>query len=256
MVEDGWIRVGPAKDAFAISGLLTIVALLAVPPVGLVALLVLPLTYLTVPRWSSAFSELRVEQGRILGALTGLLLYKSGDTTSVRLWLPDRSRLVGLLADRGIVAEGPSTNYPMSVGSSDGRNPRITALLSGLTAGVLLASAGVRMVQDIPLLQLAARDSLYAALFASEVMVIVVAVVLGLAAAFIAGRGWTGKIEMMMPSVIVSGLILIGGVLAATYAYPPAKQVGWILVVLSGATLCVQAIGRRPHPPPAKPTAR
>ena len=102
VVEDGWIRVGPATDAFAISGVLTIAALLAVPPVGLAAMLVLPLTYLTVPRWSSAFSELRVEQGRILGALTGVLLYKSGDTSSVRLWLPDRSTLVALLADCGV----------------------------------------------------------------------------------------------------------------------------------------------------------
>ncbi len=256
VVEDGWIRVGPAMDAFAISGLLTIVALLAVPPLGLVALLVLPLTYLTVPRWSSAFSELRVEQGRILGTLTGLFLYKSGDTSSVRLWLPDRSRLVGLLADRGMVAEGPPTNYPMSVGSSDRRNPKITALLSGLTAGVLLASAAVRVVQDIPLLKLAAGDALYAAVVASEVMVIVLAVALGLAAAFIAGRSWRRNIEMMIPSVIVSGLILIGGVLAATYAYPPARQAGWILIVLSGATLCAQALSRRPHLTPAKPNAR
>jgi hypothetical protein len=243
-------------DAFAISGLLTIVALLAVPPLGLVALVVLPLTYLTVPRWSCAFSELRVEQGWILGALTGILLYKSGDTSSVRLWLPERSRLVGLLADRGVVAKGPPTNDPRSVGSSDGRNPKITALLTGLTAGVLLASAAVRMVQDIPPLKLAAGNALYAALVASEVMVIVIAVVLGLAAAFIAGRSWTRNIEMMIPSVIVSCLILIGGVIAATYAYPPARQVGWILIVLSGATLCAHAVRRRPHPTPAKPTAR
>jgi hypothetical protein len=112
------------------------------------------------------------------------------------------------------------------------------------------------MVQDIPPLKLAAGNALYAALVASEVMVIVIAVVLGLAAAFIAGRSWTRNIEMMIPSVIVSCLILIGGVIAATYAYPPARQVGWILIVLSGATLCAHAVRRRPHPTPAKPTAR
>jgi len=60
-------------------------------------------------------------------------------------------------------------------------------------------------------------------------MVIVIAVVLGLAAAFIAGRSWTRNIEMMIPSVVVSCLILLGGSSQPlTHTRPLGRSAGYL----------------------------
>jgi hypothetical protein len=104
-IEGDLISVGPALDAFVAAILLAVVLLLVLPPVGLIAILVLPVAYLAVPRWRAAKAEVSVTQGFILGAIRGFRFRKRGTDSSVGVWLPWDARLTKLLADHGVVTE-------------------------------------------------------------------------------------------------------------------------------------------------------
>jgi hypothetical protein len=114
---------------------------------------------------------------------------------------------------------------------------RITSFLGALTAIVLLIAAGSRGIQDLPLLRLASRDALYAGVLGIEAVALGISVALGLAAAFVAGWQWTGRIRTRRPATLVFSLVFLFGLVAAAYAYPPARQMGWIVMTLSGAAL-------------------
>jgi hypothetical protein len=53
-IEGEDISVGPALDAFLLALLIAVVLLLALPPVGLIAILVVPVAYVVVLRWRAA----------------------------------------------------------------------------------------------------------------------------------------------------------------------------------------------------------
>jgi hypothetical protein len=104
-IEGGLVSVGPALDAFVVAILIAVVLLLVLPPVGLIAILVLPVAYLAVPRWRAAKAEVRVRQGFVLGAVRGFRFRKRSTDSSVGVWLPWDARLTKLLADHGVVTE-------------------------------------------------------------------------------------------------------------------------------------------------------
>jgi len=105
IVEGELISVGPALDAFVVALSLAVVLLLVLPPVGLIAMLVILVTYLAVPRWQSAKGELGVRPDYVLGALRGFTFHNRSNDSSVGVWLPRDSRLTKLLADQGVALE-------------------------------------------------------------------------------------------------------------------------------------------------------
>lgn len=119
----------------------------------------------------------------------------------------------------------------------------MAALLSMLTGGVLLASVGVRSLQDLPLIRAVGNDPFAVALLVTEAVPLGIAAVLGVAAALIAKRNWSGRVGNQMPALIVFGLIVLFGLFLAIRTY--VEVVGWILVLLSGAALITQLLLRR-----------
>lgn len=101
-VEKDYITVGPSVDAFVVTLSLAVVLLLVLPPVGLIGILVILVTYLAVPRWRSATRDLTVTHDYVLGAVRGFLFRDLNNDSSLGVWLPWDSRLVRLLAEQGI----------------------------------------------------------------------------------------------------------------------------------------------------------
>jgi hypothetical protein len=116
---------------------------------------------------------------------------------------------------------------------------KIGSVLSGAAAALLLISATLRLVQDVPFFQAAGplSDPVAAALVMVEAVPIGAGLLLGLGATLIAWLTWTNKLRSGTSIGIVFGLVLVGGLLLAVRGYPPAEQVGWALVLLSAATL-------------------
>jgi hypothetical protein len=235
ILENDSVVVGPSLASFAISGVIALALLLAVPPVGLLALLVVMVAYLAVPRWRSTMSELRVKQDIVLGLGRGFLLYNSTGVAPIRVWLPRQSRLAAMLVERGIhveqvgdVIRGRSKGLHIT-----GSLP--ASLLSALTGCLLLVSVGVRLFQDIPLFREAGTDPLAASLVATEIVPLTIGALLGLSAVLMAWLSWTGRVQSRIPSAIVFGAILLVGLFLAIRSY--SQAVGWMLVVLSVATL-------------------
>jgi hypothetical protein len=104
-IEGELISVGPALDAFVVGILLAVVLLLLQPAAGLIAIVVLPVIYLAVPRWQAAKTEVTVTQDFVLGAIRGFRFRKRSMESSVGVWLPWDARLTKLLADQGVVTE-------------------------------------------------------------------------------------------------------------------------------------------------------
>jgi hypothetical protein len=208
--------------------------LLAIPPVGLLALLVVMVAYLAVPRWRSTMSELRVKQDIILGIGRGFLLYNSNGASPIRVWLPRQSRLAAMLVERGIHVEQVGD---VIRGRSRGLHitGSLLASLSALTGCLLLVSVGVRLFQDIPLFREAGTDPLAASLVATEIAPLTIGALLGLSAVLMAWLSWTGRVQSRIPSAIVFGAILLVGLFLAIRSY--SQAVGWMLVVLGVATL-------------------
>jgi hypothetical protein len=107
-IEGEVISVGPALDAFVVATLLAVVLLLVQPPVGLIAILVLPVAYLALPRWQAAKAEVTVTQDFVLGAIRGFRFRNRSTDSSVGVWLPWDRPLTKLLADQGVVTEQSS----------------------------------------------------------------------------------------------------------------------------------------------------
>ena len=101
-LEDRLIEVGPCAKAFAAASVAVLAALLAWPVWGLVALIVLPIVYLTIPRWRCDLSELTIRRGSLPGTITSFVLAKASSDTAVGIWLPQSTRLSRLLEARGI----------------------------------------------------------------------------------------------------------------------------------------------------------
>lgn len=101
-VTERSIEAGPFVEAFVACGVLTLMALFLVPPVGLVALLVLPIVFLVIPRWSCEAADLRVSRGSMPGTISCFVLSKSSRGVDLGIWLPQPSRLAKLMKDRGI----------------------------------------------------------------------------------------------------------------------------------------------------------
>lgn len=113
------------------------------------------------------------------------------------------------------------------------------SVLAGATAGLLLVSVTLRIVQDVPFFRAvgALSDPVAAALVVVETFPIGAGALLGLGAAVIAWLSWTNKLRNRTAVGIVFGLVLAGGLILGARSYPPAQQVGWALVLLSIATL-------------------
>jgi hypothetical protein len=245
ILENDSVVVGPSLASFAMTGVMALALLLAVPPVGLLALLVVMVAYLAVPRWRSTMSELRVKQDIILGLGRGFLLYNSSGVAPIRVWLPRQSRLAAMLVERGInVEQVGDVIRGRSRGLHTGSLP--ASLLSALTGCLLLVSAGVRLLQDIPLFREAGTDPLAASLVATEIVPLTIGVLLGLSAVLMAWLSWRGRVQSRIPSAIVFGAILLVGLFLAIRSY--SQAVGWMLVVLSVATLAAPLRFRGPSP--------
>lgn len=243
ILENDSVAVGPSSAAFAISGVLALALLVVIPPVGLLALLALMVTYLAVPRWISTISELRVQNDNVLGPGRGFLLYKRSGVAPIRVWLPRQSRLATLLVERGVhVKHTADVTRARSSGLQTGS--RTASIPSALTGCLLLVSVGVRLFQDIPLFREAGLDPLAASLVATEIVPLSIGALLGLTAVLIAWLTWTDRVQSRIPSAIVFGAILLVGLFIAFWSY--AQGVGWMLVVLSVATLAAQFWFRRP----------
>jgi hypothetical protein len=193
--------------------------------------------YLAVPRWRSTISELRVKRDIILGLGRGFFLYNSSGVAPIRVWLPRQSRLAAMLVERGIPVEQVGD---VIRGRSRGlrRTGSMPAsLLSGLTGCLLLVSVGGRLFQDVPLFREAGTDPFAASLVASEIVPLTTGALLGLSAVLMAWLSWTGRVRSRIPSAIVFAAILLVGLFHVIRSY--AHAVGWMLVVLSVATLVV-----------------
>lgn len=116
---------------------------------------------------------------------------------------------------------------------------KLRSVLAGATAGLLLVSVTLRLVQDVPFFRTAGplSDPVVAALVVVEAFPIGAGALLGLGAALIAWLSWTNKLRNRTAVGIVFGLVLAGGLLLGARSYAPAEQVGWALVLLSTATL-------------------
>jgi hypothetical protein len=104
-IEGELISVGPALDAFSVALLIAVVLLLVLPPVGLIAILVVPIAYLVVPRWQAAKTDVRATQDFVRGAIRGFHFQNRSTGSSVGVWLPWDTRLTKLLAAQGVVTE-------------------------------------------------------------------------------------------------------------------------------------------------------
>jgi hypothetical protein len=122
------------------------------------------------------------------------------------------------------------------------------SVLSGAAGALLLISAMLRLVQDVPFFQAAGplSDPVAAALVVVEAVPIGAGLLLGLCAVLIAWLTWTNKLRNGTAIGIVFALVLVGGLLLAVRGYPPAEQVGWALVFLSAATLVAYFWVREP----------
>ncbi|GAC1481217.1 MAG: hypothetical protein PVSMB9_06360 [Candidatus Dormibacteria bacterium] len=234
----------PSLAAFAISAGLAVALLLAVPPVGLVALVVLPVAYLVAPRWRSTVSDLRAKQDDILGLRRGFLLYNTSGAAPIRVWLPRQSRLTSALAARGVQVDDVPEIIPRPAGAGQIPGSRTPCILSALTGCLLVATVGMRLVQDIPLFRAAGTDPLAASLVAAEIVPLGVGALLGLSAVVVAWLSLDGKLQSSTPPAIVFGAIMLVGLFLAFRRY--AEPVGWTFVVLSLATLVAQFWSRRP----------
>jgi hypothetical protein len=107
-IEGELISIGPALDAFVVGMLLAVVLLLVQPAAGLIAIVVLPVVYLAVPRWQVAKAEVSVTQDFVLGAIRGFRFRNRSTDSSVGVWLPWDRPLTKLLADQGVVTEQSS----------------------------------------------------------------------------------------------------------------------------------------------------
>jgi hypothetical protein len=107
-IEGELISVGPALDAFVVAILFAVALLLVQPAVGLIAIVVLPVAYLAVPRWQAAKSEVSVTQDFVLGAIPGFRFRNRRTDSSVGVWLLLDRRLTKLLASQGVVTEQSS----------------------------------------------------------------------------------------------------------------------------------------------------
>jgi hypothetical protein len=112
-------------------------------------------------------------------------------------------------------------------------------LIGAVTAIVLLIAATSRGTQDLSLLSLAARGALYTGVLGIEVVLIGISLALGLAAALTAWWQWSGRIRTRRPAALVFSPVLLFGLVAAAYAHPPARQMGWLLMGLSGLALFI-----------------
>jgi hypothetical protein len=132
---------------------------------------------------------------------------------------------------------------------------RAASLLGASTSALLLVSVGVRLIQDIPLFRAVGplSDPVVAALLTVEIFPLIAGAFLGVAAGLIAALSWADRLPTHALPRVVFGLVLVGGLLLGTRAYPPAQQVGWAIAVLSAASLVAYF---QIHPRPRGPDQR
>ena len=125
---------------------------------------------------------------------------------------------------------------------------RASALIGAVTAGLLIASVGLRLVQDSSLFREVGplSDPIAAALIMVEVVPLLTGALLGIAIGLIASFTWTGQLQTRRPAIVVYCLIFICGLLVVLRATAPGFLIGWVLIVLSGAGLLSQHRFRKP----------
>ena len=125
---------------------------------------------------------------------------------------------------------------------------RARSLIGAVTAGLLIASVGLRLVQDSSLFRDVGplSDPIVAALIIVEVVPLLTGALLGIAIGLIAWLTWTGRLQTQRPAIVVYCLILLCGLLVVSRASAPGFLIGWVLMVLSGAGLLTQYRFRKP----------